>query len=138
MKSLLAVCAVLSFIACEKSTETPANSPGLRVTLGSCDGKAALKSAVDSALTGTVHFQSRDSLSVTLPVILNCQASYAFDALYRAPDTLAFEARDVGDSRSKCVCDKDVTFEYKATGGENLATVTIAKFDAQVFHLVSE
>lgn len=138
IKRILAICALAAFIACEKATDVPANSSGLRVTVGSCDGKVLAKGSVDSTLLGTVHFQSRDSLSVTLPVVLLCVATYEFSAAYLAPDTLAFEAKDVGETRSRCGCNKEVTFEYNAGSGENLTSVKVAKFESQVFSLVSE
>lgn len=137
-KRLLFIYAALWVVACDTMTESPEHSPGLRVAMGECMNTALAKPSVDSTWTGLVKFQSRDSIHLTLSVELNCEASYAFEAKYRAPDTLAFTARDVGDMRSKCMCRKDVTFEYRASDGENLATVKFAKWESRVMDLRNE
>lgn len=138
IRRLLFIITVAAVFACDQASDAPANSPGLSVALGECMNHGAAKASADSVLTGRIHFQSRDSIQVALLVVLNCQATYAFEVAYRAPDTLAFEARDVGDSRSKCVCEKDVTLEYKSSGKEDLETVQVAKFETIIFSLVSE
>jgi hypothetical protein len=126
----------LWFIACDKVTENPEHSHGLRVAVGACMNRELAKSSADSALMGTVAFQSRDSIRLALQVELNCEATYAFEAVYRPPDTLAFSARDVGDTRAKCMCSKEVAFEFRAFHGEDLALVKYVQWDSRVFELI--
>lgn len=126
-------------MACDHSTQSPSNSPGLRVSLAKCQSLGAVpKSQAAAPKEGNLIFSSPDSISFLINAILNCEAQYSFSAVVAEPDTLSMEAVAVGDSRSKCVCEKDMTIEFKAMNGENFSGIKTVKFASLIYVLSVE
>lgn len=137
MKKAMALCALCVVLGCDASTQSQGNSPGLEIGLAGCQAKeAASEIRAVGPKEAKVEFLAPDSIAFTFTTVLNCGARYAFSAAVIAPDTLALESRDIGDSRSKCVCEKSVSARYKARPGEDLAGIKSLRFDSQVYPLV--
>jgi hypothetical protein len=139
MKKSLALGVLCVLMGCDSTTETPGNSPGLQITLAKCQSPGAVpKIQADLPKEGKLNFNSVDSISFSIMAVLNCEAQHSFSAAIIAPDTLSMEVIDVGDTRSKCVCEKEISAHYKSMSGENFKNIEFVKFADQVYHLSAD
>lgn len=132
--SLLVLCAL---IGCDHLTQSQSNSPGLQVTLAKCETQGpASKIQADTSKAGELIHRSSDSISFRIKASLLCVAQYAFSTAIVSPDTLTLKAIDIGDTRSKCVCEKEMTIEIKAMNNENFSGIIAVKFSSQIYSLL--
>jgi hypothetical protein len=122
----------MSIAACDSGTGPDSN---VRFSLSSCLKKAEKRSAGEAeGEIGRMVFRSSDSLAFSLSMELLCEASYSMIASVASPETLSVEVVDVGDSRSRCTCLKEVAFEYESPASD-LGKIAFVKTGALVYPL---
>ncbi|HLP42914.1 MAG TPA: hypothetical protein VK465_15500, partial [Fibrobacteria bacterium] len=139
MKKSVALACLYLLMGCESSTQSPGNSPGLQVTLAKCQSQGAVqKIRGDISKRGKLIFTSSDSINFSIKAMLNCEAQYSFTASVIAPETLSMEAVDVGESRARCMCEKELLAQGKAMAGEDLSGIKFVKFATEVYELSAD
>ena len=133
MKRCLLMLPLLFLLGCDTGPERNSN---VAFSLSQCQqngvGKAA--TTLDTLAPGKIFFKSADSLSFIINTILNCEAQYSMRASVISAETLDVAVSDIGSTRAKCVCKKDVTIGYKSEG-PSLAVIRYVRFDGQVYDL---
>lgn len=122
---------LLLLAGCDFGTDSPSHSPGLSVVMAACSpalGKTSAKSA-------QVRYVSKDSIGLDFEATLLCRADYVFQTTL-AGTALRMSAKDVGDTRSRCVCARKLALDLKATQGEDYSSVRTLFFESDTFDLV--
>lgn len=119
-------------MACNNGTDSSTNTPGLTVVSGPC-AKVLAKSA---AKQGILTYAEKDSIGFIFNATLNCGATYAYHSALIDSRTLSLSAEDVGDTRARCVCARDLTVNLKSMYSEDYSSVHTLVFYTDTIELV--
>ncbi len=118
-------------MACNNGTDSSTNTAGLTVVSGPC-AKILAKS---SAKQGVLIYAEKDSIGFIFNASLNCGATYAYHSFLIDGHTLSLSAVDVGDSRARCDCARDLTVNLKSVFVEDYSSVHTLVFEADTIEL---
>jgi hypothetical protein len=122
----------LVFLACESSTDQNSN---VQFNISSCRNVGEKRAAEkEESAQGRLIFRSKDSLSFSVPMQLNCGAEYSMYASIAAPETLSVSIADIGDSRARCFCDKEITIGFQSPDAD-MDKIGFVKIGERVFEL---